>query len=39
MPIVSVFLQDYIKIWDGISDIDATLGLLSYLPVQPFEGQ
>ncbi|KAF2268975.1 Mis6-domain-containing protein [Lojkania enalia] len=37
LPVVSTFLQAYLPIWDGINDLDMILGLLSYVPLQPFE--
>lgn len=32
------FLQTYLKKWDGQKNQGIVLDLLSYLPLQPFEG-
>lgn len=36
---VPTFLKSYLPIWDGSIGADAILGLLSYLPLQPFQGK
>ncbi|CAO2648421.1 Nn.00g076880.m01.CDS01 [Neocucurbitaria sp. VM-36] len=36
-PTVLGFLKEYIPIWNGQDNIDSILGLLSYLPMDPFE--
>jgi centromere protein I len=35
-PIVLTFLRYYLQTWNGQDNIDAILGLLSYLPIEPF---
>ncbi|KAF2736807.1 Mis6-domain-containing protein [Polyplosphaeria fusca] len=37
LPIVYSFMQVYLPVWDAVTDVDALLGLLSYLPLQPFQ--
>ncbi|KAF1961181.1 Mis6-domain-containing protein [Byssothecium circinans] len=37
LPIVQAFLKEYMLLWDGVHDVDSVLGLLSYIPIQPFE--
>ncbi|PVH98728.1 Mis6-domain-containing protein [Periconia macrospinosa] len=37
LPIVETFLKEYLLIWDGVSDMDSILGLVSYIPIQPFQ--
>ncbi|ORY17972.1 Mis6-domain-containing protein [Clohesyomyces aquaticus] len=37
LNIALVFLKEYLVVWDGIKDIDAIIGLLSYIPLQPFQ--
>ncbi|KAF2865583.1 Mis6-domain-containing protein [Massariosphaeria phaeospora] len=36
LPITDTFLKAYLVVWDGLDDVDSILGLLSYVPVQPF---
>ncbi|KAF2454485.1 Mis6-domain-containing protein [Lineolata rhizophorae] len=36
-PVAKNFLQRYLFLWDGTSNVKETTGLLSYLPVLPFE--
>ncbi|KAF2202314.1 Mis6-domain-containing protein [Delitschia confertaspora ATCC 74209] len=36
LPIVATFLKVYLPIWDGVTDDDAIIGLLSNFPFQPF---
>jgi centromere protein I len=35
-PIVLTFLREYLQIWNGQNNVDNILGLLSYLPTEPF---
>ncbi|KAF2711121.1 Mis6-domain-containing protein [Pleomassaria siparia CBS 279.74] len=37
LPVVSDFLSEYLRVWDGISDVDAILGLLSFVSLQNFK--
>ncbi|KAF2688950.1 Mis6-domain-containing protein [Lentithecium fluviatile CBS 122367] len=34
--LVQAFLREYLLVWDGVQDVDSILGLLSYIPLQPF---
>lgn len=36
-PTVLAFLEGYIPIWNGVDNIDAVLGLLSYMPITSFD--
>jgi hypothetical protein len=38
LPSVADFLQDYLRSWDGVANIDSLLGLVCYIPCQGFEG-
>jgi centromere protein I len=33
---VQDFFQEFLPLWDGVQHIDSILGLLSYIPMQPF---
>ncbi|KAF2744454.1 Mis6-domain-containing protein [Sporormia fimetaria CBS 119925] len=35
-PVVVRFFEAYLPVWDGITAVDAVLGLVSYTPLQPF---
>jgi len=37
-PIVKRFLESYLPLWDGSSNLGLLLDLLTYLPAQPFQG-
>lgn len=37
LPSVADFLQDYLRSWDGVANIDSLLGLVCYIPCQGFE--
>ncbi|KAF2463628.1 Mis6-domain-containing protein [Lindgomyces ingoldianus] len=37
LPITSTFLKAYLMVWDGVKDVDAIFGLLSYIQLQPFD--
>ncbi|KAF2182814.1 Mis6-domain-containing protein [Zopfia rhizophila CBS 207.26] len=37
LPIVSTFLKAYLLVWDGVKDADTLLGILSHVPLQPFQ--
>lgn len=34
---MQAFLKEYLLVWDGLQDIDAILGLLSCIQIQPFQ--
>lgn len=39
LPIVLSFLKDYLPLWDGVTAADSILGLVSHIPLQPFQGK
>lgn len=36
---VQRFLEEYLQVWDGLHNVDTVLGLLCYIPIQPFAGK
>ncbi|PSN68151.1 Mis6-domain-containing protein [Corynespora cassiicola Philippines] len=36
LPVVLEFLKHYLLVWDGTANVDTILGLVSYIPIQPF---